>query len=223
MCNLDSSNRPDPCTNTCTVRDRYGWQPRFRRNQTAQNNADMAAGWRYGRSTALSEYYRNPSTSYTDMVMHYTKKMLDTFADGIYYDNVFFTTMYRPAPAGPGYVRDDGTLGAGVDVWGWRNFMRRSAVLQHAMGREHTVLWPHMSTFNVLPIIGWATINYDWEERMAGDGAPEMDCSKCLLLLALGCMHPTRSSLTRLKSAVAAQASTGWTSAFHTGTMVIQS
>jgi hypothetical protein len=108
--------------------------------------------------------------------MHYTKKMLDTFADGIYYDNVFFTTMYRPAPAGPGYVRDDGTLGAGVDVWGWRNFMRRSAVL---------------------PIIGWATINYDWEERMAGDGAPEMDCSKCLLLLALGCMHPTRSSLTR--------------------------
>ena len=52
------------------------------------------------------------------MVMHYTKKMLDTFADGIYYDNVFFTTMYRPAPAGPGYVRDDGTLGAGVDVWG---------------------------------------------------------------------------------------------------------
>lgn len=80
--------------------------------------------------------------------------------------------------SGSGYIDDDGQLRAGVDLWNLRDFMRRSAVLQHAMGREHTVLWPHMTTFNVLPIIGWATINYDWEWHMAGDGADEMNCKK---------------------------------------------
>ena len=73
-------------------------------------------------------------------------------------DNIFFKTSYSPV-LGPGYIGDDGELKAGVDMWHLRDFMRRSAVMQAAMGRRHTILWPHMTTFNVLPIIGWASIN----------------------------------------------------------------
>ena len=35
-----------------------------------------------------------------------------------------------------------------------------------------------MTTFNVLPIVGWSQVNFDWEQHMSGDGTPQMDCSK---------------------------------------------
>ena len=40
------------------------------------------------------------------------------------------------------------------------------------------VRFDQMTTFNVLPIVSWATVNFDWEQHMYGDGEPEMDCSK---------------------------------------------
>jgi hypothetical protein len=106
-------------------------------------------------------------------VLHYTKKMLTTFADGIYYDNVFVATNYVPAPAGPAYVNDDGKLVPGVGLWAMRDFMRRSAVLQHTLGPEGkafnpgnpTVLYNHMTNVNVIPWLSWASINLDWESH----------------------------------------------------------
>jgi hypothetical protein len=37
-----------------------------------------------------SQYYRDPVSSYVDMVLYYQRKMLD-WADGVYYDNTFLT------------------------------------------------------------------------------------------------------------------------------------
>ena len=37
----------------------------------------------------------------------------------------------------------------------------------------HTV---HMTTFNVLPIVSWATVNMDWEQHIFGDGTEFADC-----------------------------------------------
>ena len=87
-----------------------------------------------------------------DMMMHYHELMLTTFADGIYYDNIFFNTDYHPVP-GPGYVGDDGALHAGVALWDLRELMKRSAVLQHSLGKPYTTLMPHMTTVNVLPVV----------------------------------------------------------------------
>ena len=137
-----------------------------------------------GLGEQAAQYYRTPKSSYTDMMMHYHEKMLSTFADGIYYDNMYFNADFHPEEAGgPGYVADtdevdDGKLHAGVGLWSTRDMARRSAVLQHSMGKPHTTLMFHMTSVNVVPIVGWATVNYDWEWHMAGDGQPEMDCSK---------------------------------------------
>ena len=137
-----------------------------------------------GLGEQAAQYYRTPKSSYTDMMMHYHEKMLSTFADGIYYDNMYFNADFHPEEAGgPGYVADtdevdDGKLHAGVGLWSTRDMARRSAVLQHSMGKPHTTLMFHMTSVNVVPVVGWATVNYDWEWHMAGDGQPEMDCSK---------------------------------------------
>jgi hypothetical protein len=53
-----------------------------------------------------------------------------------------------PSPAGPAYVDDQGALRPGVGIWAWRNFLRRSATMQHTITRrtgKPTVLYIHMT------------------------------------------------------------------------------
>lgn len=64
-------------------------------------------------------------------------------------DNVYFDTDYRTI-GGPGYVADtdlcdDGALHAGVSMWGIRDMVKRSATLQHVMGKKFTSLMFHVS------------------------------------------------------------------------------
>ncbi len=36
----------------------------------------------------------------------------------------------------------------------------------------------HMTNWNVVPVVGFATVNMDWEQHIFGDGTEYMDCSK---------------------------------------------
>jgi hypothetical protein len=87
----------------------------------------------------------------------------------VYYDDVFLEANFNPAPAGPAYVDDSGTLRAGVSLWAWRDFLRRSATLQHTIdrfhGRKPTVLYIHMTNVNMIPLLSWGSVNLDWEWR----------------------------------------------------------
>ena len=58
---------------------RWGHVERFQRNQSAElfHNASV------GRWPGFA-YQTDPVRSYTDMALHYTRKMLDSFAGGIY-------------------------------------------------------------------------------------------------------------------------------------------
>jgi hypothetical protein len=90
-------------------------QRRFYRNGTTEYNRNASIGFWQGWA-----YHTDPVPSYVDMVLHETEKMMLTFADGTYYDDVFFHTSYQTVGGGPGYVDDDGTLKAGVALWTWR-------------------------------------------------------------------------------------------------------
>jgi hypothetical protein len=59
-------------------------------------------------------YAIDPVPSWQDMVLFYHKRMLETFADGIYFDDYFLAPNYNPL--GPGYVDEEGKLHAGVPV-----------------------------------------------------------------------------------------------------------
>lgn len=103
----------------------------------------------------------DPVASYVDQALYYHRKMYDTYADGIYWDNFFLQTNYNPV-SGPGYIADDGTLRPGVNILGFRNLVRRHAVMQHKM---HMPLhsWVHMTSVNIIPMVSFAGINYCWE------------------------------------------------------------
>jgi hypothetical protein len=113
-------------------------------------------------------YQVEPVPSRSDMLLYYHRKMLDTFADGIYWDNFFLQPNYAPAEAGgPGYVDDDGRPRAGVNLTGFRDLVKRTATMMHVMGRR-PLTYIHMTNTNIVPMLSFGTVNLDWEWRDQG-------------------------------------------------------
>ena len=70
-------------------------------------------------------YATDPAPSWRNMALHYQKRMLETFADGVYYDNYFLSPYY--SPDGPGYVDDNGVLRPGVSIFAFPSLGRESS------------------------------------------------------------------------------------------------
>jgi len=123
-------------------------------------------------------YATDPVTSWQNMALHYQKRMLETFADGVYYDDYFLSPNY--APDGPGYVADDGTLRPGVNIFAFRELTKRTAVLQHQLGHR-PLIFIHMTNANLIPLLSFGTILLDHEWRDQGD-FKDKDCQERLYL-----------------------------------------
>ena len=133
--------------------------------------------WKAGppdRSTRQSPvgiyYHIEPVPTVVDRILYYQKKMYETFADGIYWDNIFLKPCWVPMEAGgPAYINDEGKLTPGVNLIAYRALVRRHAVMMHVMGKR-PMAWMHMTNFNCVPILSFSQINYDWEWRDQGKG-----------------------------------------------------
>lgn len=129
-------------------------------------------------ATSGIAYAVDPVPSWQNMVLHYEKRMLETFADGIYYDDFFLSPNYTPT--GPGYMDDDGALRPGVNIFGFRELAKRTAVMQHRMGKRPLV-FIHMTNANLIPLLSFGTIILDHEWRDQG-AFNDMDCQERLSL-----------------------------------------
>lgn len=113
-------------------------------------------------------YHIEPLPSRVDMLLYYHKKMFETFADGVYWDNMFLRDSRVPIEAGgPAYVDDAGKLQAGVNLMAFRSLVRRTAVMMHVMGKR-PLTYIHMTNVNLVPMLSFGTLNLDWEWRDQG-------------------------------------------------------
>jgi hypothetical protein len=116
-------------------------------------------------------YHVEPVPSRVDMMLYYHKKMFETFADGVYWDNMFLRDSRIPVEAGgPAYVDDAGQLQPGVNLMAFRNLVRRTAVMMHVMGKR-SLTFIHMTNVNMVPMLSFGTLNLDWEWRDQGHWA----------------------------------------------------
>ena len=118
-----------------------------------------------GETTGIA-YATDPVPSWQDMVLFYHKRMLETFADGIYFDDYFLAPNYNPL--GPGYVDEEGKLHAGVNIFAFHELTKRTAVMQHQLGRR-PVVFLHMTNANIVPMLSFGTMILDHEWRDQGD------------------------------------------------------
>ena len=123
-------------------------------------------------------YAVDPVPSWQNMVLFYHRRMLETFADGIYLDDYFLSPSYDPF--GPGYVDEEGRLHAGVRIFAFHDLTKRIAVMQHRMGRRPLV-FIHMTNVHIVPMLSFGTIILDHEWRDQGDFRAQ-DCQQRLNL-----------------------------------------
>lgn len=114
----------------------------------------------YNALTSL-DYRAQPVKSYTDMLLYYSRKMLSSFAEGVYFDNLYMTPDYNSS-AGSGYTDEQGRVHAGFGIFALRDLYKRLATMQYEMGMQ-PLICSHMTNAQLVPVLSFATMNYDLE------------------------------------------------------------
>ncbi len=116
--------------------------------------------WGYGMGHS---YDIDPVPSFRDYSAWYWVKILETFADAIYWDNIFMQSSFSPAnPAA--YRLEDGRVQPASGIWNMREIVRRGMVLSHEMGRPNRNM-VHITNTAIAPIVGFAGSLLTWEDR----------------------------------------------------------
>jgi len=117
--------------------------------------------WPFGSGPA---YDLNPGESFRDYALWYYKKMLDTFADAIYWDDTFMQSCFDVVGT-EAYELPDGRIQPSSGLFDMRELIRRTAVLQHELGRTGRVNMPHMTNTGIAPILSFAGTQLSWEDK----------------------------------------------------------
>ena len=120
--------------------------------------------WAKGDGVA---YDLHPVESFRDYALWYYQKMLSTFADHIYWDDIFLQSCFDVVGS-EAYELPDGNVQPAAGMWEMRELIRRTAVLTHEMGRRGRAAQVHLTNTALAPILSFAGTHLTWEDR-AGD------------------------------------------------------
>ncbi len=139
---------------------------------------DMFAGWGWERTADAT----GPATSKAntpidfvgilpksrrDYMLYMYKKFFENGFDGIYWDNTYIYANNNPV-SGDAYTRDDGQVQPSGDIRELRDLFKRTAVLQHEMGKPNASMI-HATNSYLLPLASWVGYNLDWEWKYGPD------------------------------------------------------
>ena len=103
----------------------------------------------------------NPCRSFRDFAVWYYDKILTTFGDGIYWDNMFLrsdpNTVLTDA-----YRLPDGQVQPALPLWSQRALVRRTAVLDYELHRSNRNM-VHMTNVAIAPVLAFARADLDLE------------------------------------------------------------
>ena len=133
--------------------------------------------WPYGGGGDVA---LDPVRSFRDFAVWYYQKMLSTFADAIYFDDIFFQPNFKANTVGTeAYKYPDGSVQPSMGLWNMRALIRRAAVLAQEMGKPNANM-VHMTNSAIAPILAFARQDVDCEMR-AGENAYQDRFSRAFL------------------------------------------
>lgn len=119
-------------------------------------------------------YDLSPSPSFVDYAVWYYRKMLQTWADGVYWDNTFLSAHYDPV-VGNAWVDEKGDIHPGLGLFHLRDLIKRTAIMmwQESGGVEPQrlpfVSLSHMTNTMIVPILSFGNCTMDWEWKYGYD------------------------------------------------------
>ena len=142
--------------------------------------------WAYGQGPA---YDLDPVASYRDYAAWHYHRMLTTFADALYWDDIFpqsnFDTVGTDA-----YALPDGTVQPSAGIWNMRELVRRGAVLAHEAGKPNRNM-VHITNTAVAPILSFAGTSLTWEDRVGDADFQDRFARDYVLAESIGRQHGT--------------------------------
>ncbi|MBN1420042.1 MAG: hypothetical protein JXP34_14780 [Planctomycetes bacterium] len=177
------------------LRSRYGKKMIFYYNrasyqaadefQTFQDEWSLSDYRTVGPGNGIGEIKIVPSESYIDHALHWYGKSFDIAGNrGVYWDNWFFAATLN-TPMTPAYARPDGSIVPATGMSGLRELCRRT--FQYMNERRMTpITMVHMTSTNILPLHGFATVQYDWEWKYSEGDVQDRFSREYILLVTTG-------------------------------------
>ncbi len=109
-------------------------------------------------------YDLNPGESFRDYAMWHYRRMLETFVNHIYWDDIFLQSCFDVIGS-EAYELPDGTIQPAAGLFDMRELIRRTAVLDHELGRNGRANQPHITNTAIAPILSFAGSHLTWEDR----------------------------------------------------------
>jgi len=138
-----------------------------------------------GKGNGRGEIKVVPSESYIDFCLYWYARSFEIGANqGVYWDNFFIAPSFNTAMT-DAYRRDDGSLVPAAGIWAQRELCRRTFVMMNERGML-PLTFPHMTSFNPLPMMAFATVQYDWEWKYSEGDVQDRFSREYLQLASTG-------------------------------------
>ena len=123
--------------------------------------------WDFNNPRGAVAYQISPGRSFQDYQIWYIRKMLETFADAIYFDNTYLLATEDPMLGA--YLADDNSVRPAVDIFNMRQHLKRVQTLTWQLGKNWLASMSHMTNAQIVPINTWCGTNLDWEWKYGSD------------------------------------------------------
>jgi hypothetical protein len=141
------------------------------------------------RSTAkgngIGEIKIVPSSSYIDHALYWYAKSFELGGNqGVYWDNFFIAPTFNTRMP-DAYAEPDGRIIPAAGMRALRDLARRTFIMMNERGML-PITFPHMTSFNPLPMMAFATVQYDWEWKYSEGDVQDRFTREQILLLSTG-------------------------------------
>jgi len=126
-----------------------------------------------------------PSASYIDHALYWYARSFEVGANrGVYWDNFFLAPSFNTRLT-DAYKAADGAIVPAAGIWALRELARRTFVMMNERGMP-PVTFPHMTSFNPLPMMAFCTVQYDWEWKYSLGDVQDRHTRELILLMSTG-------------------------------------
>lgn len=132
-------------------------------------------------------YDANLAESFQDYCVWHYHRMLETFVDGIYWDDTFLQSTCIPAGTDAFRLPADGIRPA-VGLWAMRDLIRRTAVLDQEMGRPARNML-HTTNAAVAPVLAFGQMLLTWEDQKGDKDFQDRHSREYLRAESIGRQH----------------------------------
>jgi hypothetical protein len=138
-----------------------------------------------GKGNGRGEIKIVPSASYIDYNLYWYARSFELAGNqGVYWDNWFIAPSFNTAMT-DAYRREDGSVVPAAGIWGLRELAKRTFVMMNERGIR-PVTFPHMTSFSPLPLLSFATVQYDWEWKYSEGDVQDRYRREYLQLVSTG-------------------------------------